>query len=270
MTTISNWNLVAHLYHNDWANVNLGPFGSTQNVVELAKIKPYDKVLDLACGTGVVTKKISEKLGDKGILIGLDIANTPLKIANHEITYRNFHLVQMDSESMLFNKIKFNKITCQYAMMFFLNPLKVLSNIRNFLSGNGKLIIAVHGTSEKVPYFSSIMKHITRYIPNIRPQGTPNVHSLGEDGVLKKILLDSNYTKVKIYKKNFVYNAGTFEQYWNNYMLTTANSLKKIIHDCEEDVLANIKHDSEIEIKRYLKDKKIIFPWQVIISVAER
>lgn len=270
ITTISNWNKVAQSYHNEWASINLGPFGSTQQVVDLAEIDAEDKVLDLACGTGVVSKIIGKKLGKNGILIGCDIAFNPLKIASQEIKFQNFYVVEMDSENMSFGKINFDKIVCQYGLMFFTNPLKVLVNIREYLSKRGKLIIAVHGNADKAPYFSSIMRNIIKHIPNIRQKGSPSVHSLGEDGILEKMLADSNYSNIKILKRNFVYNAGSFEQYWNDYMETTANSLRKTIKDCGENTIEKIIHDSEIETRKYLKDRNIIFPWQVIIAVAER
>lgn len=270
MTAISNWNTVAHSYHDDWASEDIGPFKSTQKIVSLASINPNDKVLDIACGTGVVSKRISKKLGKKGLLIGCDIAYYTLKIAKEEILYSNFHQVQMDSEHMSFSKIKFDKILCQFGMMFFINPFQVLVNIREYLSKRGKLIIAVHGDSDKTPYFSSIMKSIVKHIPQIRPEGTPNVHSLGKDGVLEKMLIDSNYSKIKIYKKKFVYNAGTFEQYWNDYMSTTANSIRKNIEDYGENIISKIKNDSDIETRKYIQDKNIIFPWEVIIAVSER
>ena len=55
------WNEVAPRYHKRWASVNQGPFQSTSKLVELVNINKGDTVLDVACGTGVVTKEIQEK-----------------------------------------------------------------------------------------------------------------------------------------------------------------------------------------------------------------
>jgi len=64
--TIKIWNEVAPRYHKRWASIDSGPFQSTTKLVKLAKIKKGDIVLDLACGTGVVTNKISSKVGKDG------------------------------------------------------------------------------------------------------------------------------------------------------------------------------------------------------------
>ena len=56
------WNEVAPRYHKRWASVNKGPFQSTKKLIELIKINKNNLVLDIACGTGVVTKQIQKKI----------------------------------------------------------------------------------------------------------------------------------------------------------------------------------------------------------------
>lgn len=69
INTRINWNTVATDYHNNWADKNTGPFRSTKELVKVLEIKPNDFVLDLACGTGAVTKEISHRLGNSGMLV---------------------------------------------------------------------------------------------------------------------------------------------------------------------------------------------------------
>ncbi len=56
------WNEVAPRYHKRWASASIGPFQSTAKLIELVDINKGDTVLDLACGTGVVTKKFEIRL----------------------------------------------------------------------------------------------------------------------------------------------------------------------------------------------------------------
>lgn len=57
---IDTWNEVAPKYHSEWASKNIGPFKST-SIVKISRIKTVDMVLDLACGTGAVTKKFLQR-----------------------------------------------------------------------------------------------------------------------------------------------------------------------------------------------------------------
>ena len=68
-------------YHKRWASLSKGPFQSTKELVKLVDIKKGNSVLDLACGTGVVTKKIRDKVSTSGFVVGVDTSTTAITIA---------------------------------------------------------------------------------------------------------------------------------------------------------------------------------------------
>ncbi len=107
------WNEVAPRYHKRWASVSIGPFQSTAKLIELVDINKGNTVLDLACGTGVVTKKIRKKVGNLGYVIGADTSITAIKIAKKwNEREKNLDFVNVDAEKFYFSK-KFDIVTCQ-------------------------------------------------------------------------------------------------------------------------------------------------------------
>ena len=78
--TINVWNEVAPFYHSRWAKKEIGPFSVTNDLIKSARIKSGYTVLDLACGTGLVTKKILTKVG-RGQVNGDDSSTSALDIA---------------------------------------------------------------------------------------------------------------------------------------------------------------------------------------------
>ena len=58
---INIWNDVAPFYHNRWAKNEIGPFSVTNDLIKSVRIRSGYTILDLACGTGLVTKKILAK-----------------------------------------------------------------------------------------------------------------------------------------------------------------------------------------------------------------
>lgn len=226
---ISNWNTVANKYHNNWVQNDIGPFGATEKLIHIADIQQSDFILDLGCGTGTVTKKIAKKLGKTGKLIGIDISRKALSIAKSETKDSNVDFIEMDVEKIFFSH-KFSKVVSQFAAMFFTDPMKTLNSIRKIMVQEGIIVLGVHGLAENVPYFNCIMRNIMKFIPNLIPNGSPSVHSMGDSNKLYDLLVRTGFTNVKIEKYQFSYIAGTFEQYWHNYMECTANSIKEIIN----------------------------------------
>ena len=65
-----------------------------------------------------------------------------------------------------------------------------------------------------------------------------------------------------------VYEAGTFDEYWHDYMHSTANSIRPKIESMGDNITDKIKNDSRKNAERYIKDGKIIFPWTVLTASA--
>lgn len=263
----ANWNVVAPDYHYNWANKHEGPFKSTVQVVNLAEISPSDKVLDLACGTGAVSSEIFRHLDKTGLLVGVDMSRTALSIAKKTTHGPNVNFFEMDAENLGFN-FTFDKILCQYGVMFFPDTAKVLKTVRKILRRGGRIVFAVHGVAEEVPYFSSIMSSILKYMPDIRPKDAPTVHRFGNGDNLKKELESAGFSDVSITRHVFSYEAGTFDEYWHDYMNSTANSIRPKIDSMGDDIIGKIKNDSRQNAERYIKDGKIVFPWTVLTVSA--
>ena len=65
---MSVWNEVAPRYHKRWATAKKRTFQSTKKLVELIDVKKKDHILDVASGTGVVTKLLNQKVGKSGFV----------------------------------------------------------------------------------------------------------------------------------------------------------------------------------------------------------
>ena len=268
---ITIWNEVAPRYHKRWASISQGPFASTSKLVQLLNINKGDKVLDLACGTGVVTKKIKQKVGSLGYVIGGDTSVTAIKIAKKWNGYQsNLGFVNIDAENFNFSK-PFDIITCQYALFFFPNAQKALKNIKKNLKKTGKIGITVHGAAKKVPFFSSILDAVTELIPDYFPPGSPDLDRFGTKSSLREEVRKAGFSKITV--KNFIFrfNPGTFEDYWRNYLRYVAKPLKEKLDALDRQKRKELKNTVRENVKPYtLKNKTVEFPWEVLILTAKK
>jgi ubiquinone/menaquinone biosynthesis C-methylase UbiE len=267
---IKIWNEVAPRYHRRWASINKGPFQSTKKLIELIKINEKDLVLDVACGTGVVTKQIQKKVSKSGHVIGIDTSITAIKIAKKENEKnKNLDFLNADAENFSFSK-KFDVVTCQYALFFFPNAQKALKNIKNSLKKSGIIGISVHGSNDNVPFFSSILDTATKYIPDYIPPGTPNLDRFGTKSALKTEVKKVGFSNIVIKELIFNYNPGKFEDYWKNYIKYIAKPLKEKLNALEYSKRKEFKKSVKEKTLQYTKrNGDIIFPWQVLILTAK-
>ena len=263
------WNEIAPRYHKRWASVNKGPFQSTKKLIELVKINKNNAVLDVACGTGVVTKQIQKKVGNLGYVVGVDTSTTAIKIAKKwNEKNKNLDFVNIDAENFSFSK-KFDIITCQYALFFFPNAQKALKNMKNSLKKSGKIGISVHGSKDNVPFFNSILDSVTKYIPDYVPPGTPNLDRFGSKSALKAEVRKAGFSNIVVKEFIFNYSPGKFEDYWKNYIKYIAKPLKEKLNALEYSKRKEFKESVKEKTMQYTKKNgEILFPWQVLILTA--
>ena len=267
---IKIWNEVAPRYHKRWASMNKGPFQSTKKLVELVNINKGNAVLDVACGTGVVTNEIQKKIGKSGYVIGIDTSSTAIKIAkkwnNNKV---NVNFVNIDAEKFSFSK-KFDVVTCQYALFFFPNAQKALKNMKNSLKESGNIGISVHGSKDKVPFFSSILDSVIKYIPDYVPPGSPDLDRFGTKSALKLEVSKAGFSNIIVKEFVFNYSPGKFEDYWRNYLKYIAKPLKERLNELDFSKRKELKYLVKEKTLQYTKKNgEIVFPWQVLILSAK-
>lgn len=91
------------------------------DLIAIAGLQPGERVLDVACGTGVVTRLAAERVGAAGSVTGLDINPGMLAVASSATPSDmsiNWH--EANAESMPFSDSAFDVVLCQ--MAFSLSP----------------------------------------------------------------------------------------------------------------------------------------------------
>ncbi|RNJ74644.1 MAG: methyltransferase domain-containing protein [Nitrosopumilus sp. D6] len=264
---MNTWNEVAPRYHKRWAGANKGPFESTAKLVQEARVKRGDAVLDVACGTGAVTKEIAKKVGSSGYVVGVDTSVAAIKIAKKENCAANIDFVNADAERFGFIK-KFDIVTCQYALFFFPSAQKALKNMKRSLKESGRLGITVHGNN--TPFYTSIIEPVSKFIPDYARPDSPKLDRYGTRSALAAEVKRAGFGRVMVKEFVFRYSPGTFESYWRRYIRYIATPLREKLDRLEPAQKKELKKEVRERTIQYTSNGVIVFPWQVLILTARR
>lgn len=119
----------------------------SSHVVQLLDLKPGERVLDLACGTGLVTFKAAERVGPLGQVVGVDISTGMLAQAHAKlqdytldnVQFHNHSITELDSLSEL-QEHTFDAITCASALVLLPHPEAAITQWAKYLKPGGRLI----------------------------------------------------------------------------------------------------------------------------------
>ncbi|GGI88014.1 bifunctional demethylmenaquinone methyltransferase/2-methoxy-6-polyprenyl-1,4-benzoquinol methylase UbiE [Shewanella gelidii] len=113
--------------------------------IETAGARPGMKVLDLAGGTGDLTAKFSQLVGDKGEVVLADINDSMLKVGRAKLRDRgivsNVKYVQANAEALPFPDNHFDIITIAFGLRNVTDKDAALRSMRRVLKPGGKLLV---------------------------------------------------------------------------------------------------------------------------------
>lgn len=115
-------------------------------LIDASGIAQGQRVLDVACGTGIVARVASDRLASVGEVTGLDLNPSMIKVARRlrpELDWR-----EGDATEMPFPDACFDAVLCQAGLMFFPDPVAALREMRRVLCSRGQLTIQVWGASD--------------------------------------------------------------------------------------------------------------------------
>jgi ubiquinone/menaquinone biosynthesis C-methylase UbiE len=119
------------------------------HLVEAAGVLPGQRVLDVACGTGVVTRAAAERVGETGKVVGLDLNEAMLTVARRlrpDLDWR-----QGDAAELPFSDSSFDVVLCQSGLMFFPDVAKTLREMARVVTDQGIVAVQVWDRRESQP-----------------------------------------------------------------------------------------------------------------------
>jgi SAM-dependent methyltransferase len=105
--------------------------------------RPVQRVLEIAAGTGVVTRALAEKLSEGTSIVATDLNQAMLDQAMSVGTRRAVEWRQGDAMQLMFADASFDAVVCQFGVMFFPDRAKAFAEARRVLKPKGILLFNV-------------------------------------------------------------------------------------------------------------------------------
>ena len=188
------WDKAAAYYENSWQQ-QLKP--AHDALFDFANIQQGQKVIDIACGTGLISFKAAAATGHHGFVLGTDISDKMVEIANqtsNENSLSNIKFERMDAEELKVNDEEFDVAICALGLMYVPSPLNALKEMYRVLKKGGVCVAAVWGKRDNCGWadiFEIVDKRVSSEV-------CPMFFNLGNDNVLEKNFEMAGFSSPKI------------------------------------------------------------------------
>jgi SAM-dependent methyltransferase len=196
--TAQKWNSIAESWHFWIPKMRKWYASATDLMMDWAHLEHGNRVLDIAAGDCDQSFEIARKVGSKGYVLAIDVADELLKIgikAAREAGYENIEVRVMDGGNLDLPDNSFDAVVCRFALMYLSDPLSGLEGMNRVLRPNGRISLVVYGVNGS-PEFSLAVSVVRKYLG--LPEEEAVAHSLGEVEELQTILEMSGFVNIQI------------------------------------------------------------------------
>jgi ubiquinone/menaquinone biosynthesis C-methylase UbiE len=169
-------------------------------LVDVAAPRRGDAVLDVGCGTGLVTHLLAEAVGAKGSVVGIDLSARMLDLARPRAR-PNTKFMTMAAEHMVFRDRSFDLITYGQSLPYLIDPLASLEETVRLLRPGGRVALSLHRRSlqtEAQDLFYRVLGDLAIRHHMRVPEHSPERSVFGERENLPRLLDELGFEKIRI------------------------------------------------------------------------
>ncbi|HEU4928946.1 MAG TPA: methyltransferase domain-containing protein, partial [Candidatus Krumholzibacteria bacterium] len=143
------WDRAASYYEQSWSR-QLAP--AQELLLKMAALKPGERVLDIACGTGLVTFRAAAEVGPSGEVVGTDISDAMTEAcrasaAERGVTQARFE--RMEAEKLALPDASFDVVLCALGMMYVTDFAGSIREMLRVTKPGGRAVSAVWGKRDR-------------------------------------------------------------------------------------------------------------------------
>lgn len=167
------------------------------DLIGVAGLQPGERVLDVACGTGVVTRRAADRVGAGGTVVGLDVNAGMLEVARSRTPPDSaIEWCEASAEAMPLRNEAFDVVLCQMGLQFVPEKQAALGEMRRVLVTSGRAFITLPGPT---PSMFAIMKDaLASHIDPKAAFFVDLVFSMHDAGELTELMRAAGFQQVDV------------------------------------------------------------------------
>jgi SAM-dependent methyltransferase len=237
------------------------------DLIRIAALRPGERVLDVACGTGVVARLASQQVGNTGTVIGLDVKPGMLAVAR-SATPPGIPIdwLEASAAAMPYPNESFDVALCQMGLQFMLDKHAALREMRRVLVHDGRLILSVPGPMPRL--FTILGEALARHIDAEAARFVKHVFSLHDVAEIQNLVSGAgfHYASVQSYTKLLRLPAP--EEFLWQYVHSTPMAVAMAQVDSER--LGSLEREVVAKWQEFMEDRSLVLHVRVVVATAQK
>jgi SAM-dependent methyltransferase len=204
-------------------------------MLDLARLEVGSRVLDIAAGDCDQSIAAAKRVGPKGYVLAIDIAEELLTLGGQftrEAGFQNIETRVMDAGNLDLPEASFDAVICRFALMYLDDPVSGLHGMKRVLKPNRRVSVVVYGVNGS-PEFSHAILAVRRYL-GIPVPDQSRAHSLGELAYLQQSMEMGGFIGIEMHPLKLPVHMASAEE-CVRYLQATSPTLKELTSPLSQD-----------------------------------
>ena len=260
----------AETYESYMVPTLFGPWADV--LVRSAQPRPGERVLDVACGTGIVARRVVNLVGSDGQVVGIDLNPNMLAVARSAAEREGLAIEWQEgpAERLPFPDGAFDLSLCQFALMFFADRRAALQEMHRVVRPGGRIALSVWQGLDHHPFYRTLDEAIQR---RLGMSGVQDIFALGDTKELRMLLESAGFRAVEIepvamtarFPNPVAFLAGEID-------VDTAAipSMQHLDAEARRGVTVAIREDMERPLRAATEGEHVVLPFHAHVVRADR
>ncbi len=167
-------------------------------MVDVVAPEPSSRIVDLACGSGLIVRHLLSRLDATGTVHGVDIDSAMLAYAAATVDDDRVTWHESDATRLPFETGSVDRVSCHQGLQFFPDRLAALAEARRVLEPGGRLAVATWGRLEDNPWPAALSTAVGRMLGEDTGAGMSVVCDVGDPGEVGELLRSAGFVDVLV------------------------------------------------------------------------
>jgi ubiquinone/menaquinone biosynthesis C-methylase UbiE len=241
-------------------------------LVERASVRLGERVLDVACGTGVVARLAAERVGDGGCVAGLDINPGMLAVARSLPAVVGAPIAWHEGSvlALPFSDAAFDLVLCQLGLQFFPDRPAALDEMRRVLVPGGRVALSVFGPIAHNPATNALAEALDRHVHPDASLAKRNEHALADTDALRALVVGAGFRDVMIETVVNTVRFASADDYVRIQLAATplATLIAELDPARRDELVRAVVEDVSALLAPYMSERGLEFPQEVHLALA--
>jgi ubiquinone/menaquinone biosynthesis C-methylase UbiE len=237
------------------------------DLIRLAALRPGERVLDAACGTGVVARLASQQVGATGTVAGLDVNPAMLAVARSATPPRmpiEWHAAS--AEAMPLPDASFDVVLCQMGLQFMPDRRAALREMRRVLVRGGRLILNLPGPTPRL--FTIMGEALARHAGAETAGFVNHVFSLHDTAEIQSLVSGAGFHDASVQSDTKPLRLPAPEAFLWQYVHSTP--LAGAVAQMDDERRGSLERDVVAKWQEFVNDRALMLQVRIVVATARK